>query len=57
MLRDEQFKSVVDYLVAPSTIVASFIGWLPAVAAGLGVLWYIIQIYDRIKYGPSQKKD
>lgn len=56
MFKDhEQLKAAVDYLVAPSTIVASVVGWLPAIAAGLGVLWYCIQIYDRVKYGPKSK--
>ena len=41
----EQTKLAVD-AVAISTGVASLIGWLPAIAAGLTVIWTGIRIYE-----------
>lgn len=38
-------------------IVAAGTNILPALAALLGVIWYGIVIYDRLKYGPKYVKD
>lgn len=41
----EQTKQVMD-VIAISTGAASLIGWLPAVAAGLTIVWTGIRIYE-----------
>jgi hypothetical protein len=35
--------------VAAGAIVTSLVGWLPPVAALLGIVWYILQIYSWIE--------
>jgi len=55
MLRDhDQVKAVIDWIIAPGAVVASLLGWLPPIAAGLSIIWVGIQIYDRWKYGPKK---
>lgn len=34
-------------VISASAIVAAIIGWLPPIAAVLGIVWYCILIYDR----------
>jgi hypothetical protein len=41
----EQTKQVVD-VIAVSTGVASLVGWLPAIAAGLTIVWTGIRICE-----------
>lgn len=54
-MRDhDQIKAVIDWVVAPGTIVASLLGWLPPIAAALSIVWVSLQIYDRLKYGPKK---
>lgn len=33
-------------LAAASTIVGTLVGWLPYLAAGLGVVWYCVQFWE-----------
>ena len=41
----EQMKQVAD-VVAVGTMGATLIGWLPAAAAALTILWTLIRIYE-----------
>lgn len=36
-------------------VVTTVVGWLPAIAALLSVVWTLIRIYDRVRYGPPKK--
>lgn len=54
-------QSLVPHdLVAPgnvlsvSTIVATWLGWLPHIAAALSIIWFGVLLYDRVKYGPKR---
>lgn len=40
-----QTKQIVDFVSIP-VIVATFVGWLPQIAAGLTVFWWLIRIYE-----------
>lgn len=42
-------KVVVAYtgdVISAGAIVASFVGWLPLIAAFAGMIWYMIQIWE-----------
>jgi hypothetical protein len=39
--------------MALGSVLGSATHALPAVAATLGVVWYALVIYDRLKYGPD----
>lgn len=41
----EQLKTVAD-TASLGTTAAAFLGWLPHVAALLGVVWWAIRIYE-----------
>jgi hypothetical protein len=41
-------KELVD-LTACGTIVTSYLGFLPPIAAGFAIIWYAVQLYDRFK--------
>ncbi len=41
----EQLKSMVD-VVSLSTVLAAIVGWLPAVAAALSIVWTVIRIWE-----------
>lgn len=41
-------------LVSASAIVLSLVGWLPPIAAALGIIWYCILIYDRFFSRPPK---
>lgn len=41
---EQAAKHVADVL-AGGAVVASLVGYLPAIAAFMGVLWYAVQIY------------
>lgn len=41
-------KGMVD-VAAIANVVATLIGWLPAIAAVFSIVWVGIQIYDRFK--------
>ena len=41
----EQMKQVAD-VAAVGTMGATLIGWLPAAAAGLTIIWTLIRIYE-----------
>ena len=56
----EQIKPAID-VAAISTGFASLIGWLPAVAAALTVIWTLIRIYEtrtvqRFLYGKTDNE-
>ena len=36
----------VGNIVSVGAIVGSFLGWVPVVAAIVGAIWYLIQIYE-----------
>lgn len=42
-------------LAALGAIVGTAAGWLPIAAAGAAFIWYVIQIVDRFRNGPSRK--
>lgn len=33
--------------LAVTTVTASILGWLPPIAAALGIAWYLVLLYDR----------
>ena len=39
-------KTGIDYAVAPTVTVAAVLGYMPAIAALLGVIWYAIRIWQ-----------
>ncbi len=41
----DQMKQVAD-VAAVGTMGATLIGWLPAAAAGLTIIWTLIRIYE-----------
>ena len=41
----EQVKQTVDVIAVGGTI-GVLIGWLPAVAAGVTIIWTVIRIYE-----------
>ena len=41
----EEAKAVVD-VVAVTTTVSTLMGWLPAVAAALSIVWTVIRIFE-----------
>ncbi|MGD9878925.1 MAG: hypothetical protein AB7F22_07800 [Reyranella sp.] len=40
-----QVRAGID-AAAAAGIVAALVGWLPAIAAALGIVWYLIQIAE-----------
>lgn len=52
-------KHVIDALSA-AAIVTSLMGWLPPIAAALGIIWYVLQIYGwfekRLTRGKSRSR-
>lgn len=34
-------------VLSASTIIASIMGWLPPLAALMGIIWYCVLLYDR----------
>lgn len=51
----EQHVRVVGDTVAASTIIGSLLGWLPAIAAGIGIVWYALLFYEKITGRPFHK--
>ena len=45
MMMTEETKTIVD-AVSVTTTVSALMGWLPAVAAALSILWTLIRIYE-----------
>jgi hypothetical protein len=41
----EEAKAVVD-VVAVTTTVSTLMGWLPAVAAALSIVWTVVRIFE-----------
>lgn len=41
-------------VLSVSAIVASWLGWLPHIAAALSIIWFLVLLYDRLKYGPKR---
>jgi hypothetical protein len=41
----DKLKHACDALAACG-IITTLVGWLPAIAAGLSAIWYIIRIYE-----------
>lgn len=41
----DEIKKIID-VAAAGGVVATILGWLPAVAATLGIIWYLIQIIE-----------
>jgi hypothetical protein len=41
-------KELVD-LAACGTIVTSYLGFLPPIAAGFAIAWYVVLLHDRFK--------
>jgi hypothetical protein len=54
----EEAKAVVD-VVAVTTTVSTLMGWLPAVAAALSIIWTVIRIVetDTVRNLIHKKKD
>jgi TctA family transporter len=32
---------------AIASVLGSLVGWLPPIAAALGIIWYLVLLYDR----------
>ncbi len=32
--------------ISTGTVIAAVVGWMPAIAAGVALVWYVIQIYE-----------
>ena len=45
---DVNYKGIID-VAAIANVVATIVGWLPAIAALLSILWTGIQIYTYFK--------
>jgi len=43
-------KELVD-LAACGTILTSYLGFLPPIAAGFAIIWYLVMLYDRFYRG------
>jgi len=41
-------KELVD-LAACGTIVTAYLGFLPPIAAGFAIVWYVVLLHDRFK--------
>jgi hypothetical protein len=54
----EEAKAVVD-VVAVTTTVSTLMGWLPAMAAALSIIWTVIRIIetDTVRNLIHKKKD
>ena len=54
----EEAKAVVD-VVAVTTTVSTLMGWLPAMAAALSIIWTVIRIVetDTVRNLIHKKKD
>lgn len=48
-------KHILDAASAVA-ILTSLVGWLPPIAAALGIAWYCVQFYDRF-WGRQGKND
>lgn len=44
----QRFVSAVDFGAA-GLVISSLVGWLPPIAALMGILWYAVLFYDRFK--------
>ena len=45
---NDSVKVTID-AVAVANVVATIVGWLPAIAALMSIVWLGIQMYDRFK--------
>lgn len=52
---DPPVRHAADVLAA-GTIVTALVGVLPAIAAGLGAIWYILQMYAWFEQRWNKKK-
>jgi hypothetical protein len=41
-------KTCIDW-AAVGTIAATFVGWLPSIAAGLAIIWSLMRMYDWVQ--------
>ena len=41
----QEAKMIVD-VAAGAGVVATIMGWLPAIAAVLGIVWYLVQLFE-----------
>lgn len=51
----EHIKTAIDAVAAGVTF-ATLANLLPYISATLTVIWMLIRLYDRIKYGPNVKE-
>jgi hypothetical protein len=56
MSDSEVLKESADWL-SYAVVVGTLTEILPPVAAALAIIWGLIRIYDRWKYGPVNKRD
>jgi len=49
-------REILD-IMACGTILTSFLGLLPPIAAGFAIIWYTILIYDRLILKKINKSD
>ena len=40
------FNTWVGNIASVAAILGTFVGWVPAIAAGVALCWYLIQIYE-----------
>ena len=45
---DVNYKGIID-VAAIANVIATIVGWLPAIAAGLSIIWTGIQLYNYLK--------
>ena len=53
MTSDQEATRTVADVLAGGTAIATLMGWLPPIAAGLSIIWLCIQIYDHF-YGKKK---
>jgi hypothetical protein len=44
-MSDQQLNAALN-IGSAATVIGSLAGWLPPIAAALGIIWYCIQIYE-----------
>lgn len=54
--RSLQVKHAVDIVMAP-VVASSLLGYLPSIAAFLGICWYLMQMYDWIMKKVNKKRN
>ena len=51
----EQLKHVAD-AAATGTVIGTLATWLPPIAAGFAIVWYLLRMYEWFEFGRFKKK-